>query len=83
MQSPIAMGPPPALESVALEFAVQVPRSITQRLRLDHLQGAASIVAPPFAITTIILTIVAGPLRPSTSWTARFKVDFGCSLQTF
>lgn len=64
-----ALGLPPALELVVV-LAVMAPRSITRRLHLDHLQVAASIVATTFshvAITTIIQSIVAGPLRPSTS----------------
>lgn len=68
MQSPILMGPTLALELVVLP--VEAPRSITLRLHLVHLQGAASTVAPPFShvvIVTIPLTIVAGPLRSSTS----------------
>lgn len=69
MRSLVAMELTPALELVVLP--AEVPRSITRRLHLDHLQEAAFILVTPFvrhaAITIILLTIVAGLLRPSTS----------------
>jgi hypothetical protein len=68
MRALVLMELPAALELVIL--AVEAPRSITRRLHLDHLQGAASIVAPPFGLVdlpTISRNIVTGPLRPSTS----------------
>ena len=77
------VGLPTALEQVVL--AEEAPRSITQRLHLVRLQGAASVVVATFAhvvITAIIQSIVAGLLTPSTSLTARFEADFGYSHQT-
>ncbi len=83
-RSPVAMVLVPELKLVVV-LAVEAPRSITRRLRLDHPQVAASVIVTAFephvAITTIIQAIVAGLIRPSISWTTRSKVDFGCSLQ--
>ena len=82
MSMRFAVGLPTALEQVVL--VEEAPRSATQRLHLVRLQGAASVVVATFhvVITAIIQSIVAGPLTPSTSSTARFEVDSSYSHQT-